>query len=94
MSTKSTRVERVADALTNMGSSIFSGITITKFVGIIVLGFAKSQIFKVYIVGHRFPVYYNDVISKNMCSRYFISKCTWVSYCLERRTALYFCQSY
>lgn len=30
-----------------MGSSIFSGITLTKFGGIIVLGFAKSQIFKV-----------------------------------------------
>ncbi|XP_061938456.1 NPC intracellular cholesterol transporter 1 isoform X5 [Apis cerana] len=48
VSVKTTRVERVADALTNMGSSIFSGITLTKFGGIIVLGFAKSQIFKVF----------------------------------------------
>ncbi|XP_076222657.1 Niemann-Pick type C-1a isoform X4 [Nomia melanderi] len=48
VSVKPTRVERVADALTNMGSSIFSGITLTKFGGIIVLGFAKSQIFKVF----------------------------------------------
>jgi len=30
-----------------MGSSVFSGITLTKFGGIIVLGFAKSQIFQV-----------------------------------------------
>ncbi|XP_060815208.1 NPC intracellular cholesterol transporter 1 isoform X6 [Bombus pascuorum] len=48
VSVKTTRVERVADALTNMGSSIFSGITLTKFGGIIVLGFARSQIFKVF----------------------------------------------
>ncbi|XP_043267009.1 NPC intracellular cholesterol transporter 1 isoform X2 [Venturia canescens] len=48
VSVKETRVERVADAVTNMGSSVFSGITLTKFGGIIVLGFAKSQIFKVF----------------------------------------------
>ncbi|KAK2584243.1 hypothetical protein KPH14_006655 [Odynerus spinipes] len=48
VSVKTTRIERVADALTNMGSSIFSGITLTKFGGIIVLGFAKSQIFQVF----------------------------------------------
>ncbi|XP_014300205.2 NPC intracellular cholesterol transporter 1 isoform X2 [Microplitis demolitor] len=47
-SVKETRIERVEDAVTNMGSSIFSGITLTKFGGIIVLGFAKSQIFKVF----------------------------------------------
>ncbi|XP_033220867.1 NPC intracellular cholesterol transporter 1 [Belonocnema kinseyi] len=48
VSVQPTRVERVADSLTNMGSSVFSGITLTKFGGIIVLGFAKSQIFKVF----------------------------------------------
>ncbi|XP_056644165.1 NPC intracellular cholesterol transporter 1-like isoform X3 [Diorhabda sublineata] len=48
MSVKPTRVERAADALTKMGSSIFSGITLTKFGGIIVLFFAKSQIFQVF----------------------------------------------
>ncbi|XP_015181886.1 PREDICTED: Niemann-Pick C1 protein isoform X2 [Polistes dominula] len=48
VSVKTTRIDRVADALTNMGSSIFSGITLTKFGGIIVLGFAKSQIFQVF----------------------------------------------
>ncbi|XP_063990159.1 NPC intracellular cholesterol transporter 1 isoform X1 [Diachasmimorpha longicaudata] len=48
MSVRATRLERVADAVTNMGSSVFSGITLTKFGGIIVLGFAKSQIFKVF----------------------------------------------
>ncbi|KNE87185.1 hypothetical protein PSTG_19436, partial [Puccinia striiformis f. sp. tritici PST-78] len=31
-----------------MGSSIFSGITLTKFAGILVLAFAKSQIFQVF----------------------------------------------
>ncbi|XP_015594576.1 NPC intracellular cholesterol transporter 1 isoform X2 [Cephus cinctus] len=48
VSIQPTRVERAADALTNMGSSVFSGITLTKFGGIIVLGFANSQIFKVF----------------------------------------------
>ncbi|XP_018568156.1 Niemann-Pick C1 protein isoform X3 [Anoplophora glabripennis] len=48
VSVKPTRVERAADALTRMGSSIFSGITLTKFGGIIVLYFAKSQIFQVF----------------------------------------------
>ncbi|CAG9859649.1 unnamed protein product [Phyllotreta striolata] len=48
MSVEPTRVERAADALAKMGSSIFSGITLTKFGGIIVLYFAKSQIFQVF----------------------------------------------
>ncbi|XP_019770254.2 NPC intracellular cholesterol transporter 1 isoform X2 [Dendroctonus ponderosae] len=48
MSVKTTRVDRAADALAKMGSSIFSGITLTKFGGIIVLYFAKSQIFQVF----------------------------------------------
>lgn len=47
MSVCRTRKERAEDALVKMGSSIFSGITLTKFGGIIVLGFAKSQIFQV-----------------------------------------------
>lgn len=48
MSVCPTRKERAEDALIKMGSSIFSGITLTKFGGIIVLGFAKSQIFQVF----------------------------------------------
>ncbi|XP_014262096.1 Niemann-Pick C1 protein isoform X2 [Cimex lectularius] len=48
MSTKETKVQRAADAITNIGSSVFSGITLTKFGGIIVLYFAKSQIFNVF----------------------------------------------
>jgi Niemann-Pick C1 protein len=48
VSVQTTRLERAADSLTRMGSSIFSGITLTKFGGIIVLGFAKSQIFQVF----------------------------------------------
>lgn len=48
VSLESTRVERASDALAKMGSSVFSGITLTKFGGIIVLGFAKSQIFQVF----------------------------------------------
>lgn len=48
VSVQPTRVDRASDALARMGSSIFSGITLTKFGGIIVLGFAKSQIFQVF----------------------------------------------
>lgn len=48
VSVQETRERRAADALTKMGSSVFSGITLTKFGGIMVLGFAKSQIFQVF----------------------------------------------
>lgn len=48
VSVETSRVLRASDALARMGSSVFSGITLTKFGGIIVLGFAKSQIFQVF----------------------------------------------
>ncbi|KAF5305092.1 hypothetical protein FQA39_LY09354 [Lamprigera yunnana] len=41
-------VNRSADALANMGISVLSGITLTKFCGITVLAFANSQIFKIF----------------------------------------------
>ena len=47
-STKQLKVERAEEALAKMGSSVLSGITLTKFGGIIVLGFAKSRIFQVF----------------------------------------------
>ncbi|KAA8535924.1 hypothetical protein F0562_028402 [Nyssa sinensis] len=42
------RTQRAKEALCTMGSSVFSGITLTKLVGVIVLCFAKSEIFVVY----------------------------------------------
>ncbi|XP_064651766.1 NPC intracellular cholesterol transporter 1-like isoform X2 [Lineus longissimus] len=48
MSIEGSRVRRAKDALANMGSSVFSGITLTKLVGIIVLAFSKSQLFQVF----------------------------------------------
>ncbi|KAG5683688.1 hypothetical protein PVAND_012954 [Polypedilum vanderplanki] len=48
VSTKHTHLERAEDSLIKMGSSIFSGITLTKFGGIFILGFAQSQIFQVF----------------------------------------------
>uniref|UniRef100_UPI00398E95F7 NPC intracellular cholesterol transporter 1 isoform X1 n=1 Tax=Pristiophorus japonicus TaxID=55135 RepID=UPI00398E95F7 len=48
VSIKKTRVDRAEEALANMGSSVFSGITLTKFGGIVVLAFAKSQIFQIF----------------------------------------------
>lgn len=41
-------MDRARSALVNMGSSVLSGITLTKFSGIVVLAFAKSQIFQVF----------------------------------------------
>ncbi|XP_055525163.1 NPC intracellular cholesterol transporter 1 homolog 1b [Wyeomyia smithii] len=42
------KVDRAAGALTKTGSSVFSGITLTKFAGIVVLAFANSQIFQIF----------------------------------------------
>ena len=42
------RVENARKAVINMGSSVLSGITLTKFGGIIVLGFAHSRIFTIF----------------------------------------------
>ncbi|XP_074656980.1 NPC intracellular cholesterol transporter 1-like [Tubulanus polymorphus] len=42
------RVARAKYALSHMGSSVFSGITLTKLGGIIVLAFSKSQLFQVF----------------------------------------------
>jgi len=48
LSTEKSRVDRALDALVHMGSSVFSGITLTKFGGILVLYFAQSQIFQIF----------------------------------------------
>jgi len=48
LSTEKNNVERALDSLIHMGSSVFSGITLTKFGGIVVLYFAKSQIFQIF----------------------------------------------
>jgi Niemann-Pick C1 protein len=40
--------ERARKALTEMGSSVLVGIASTKFIGVIVLAFAPSTIFKLY----------------------------------------------
>ncbi|EDV22560.1 uncharacterized protein TRIADDRAFT_28666, partial [Trichoplax adhaerens] len=48
VSKQETREARAQEALSRMGSSVFSGITLTKFGGIIVLAFAKSQIFEIF----------------------------------------------
>jgi len=45
---KGTREERAKTALAEMGSSVIVGITITKFLGVMVLAFAPSPIFRLY----------------------------------------------
>ncbi|KAJ6897303.1 NPC intracellular cholesterol transporter 1-like [Populus alba x Populus x berolinensis] len=42
------RGQRAKEALRTMGASVFSGITLTKLVGVIVLFFARSEVFVVY----------------------------------------------
>ncbi|RKP37458.1 patched family-domain-containing protein [Dimargaris cristalligena] len=46
--TKGTPDERLCVAVGEAGSSVFSGIALTKFCGIVVLAFARSKIFEVY----------------------------------------------
>ncbi|XP_033249030.1 NPC intracellular cholesterol transporter 1 isoform X1 [Drosophila miranda] len=58
LSKDTTQINRASDSLTKMGSSIFSGITLTKFAGILVLAFAKSQIFQVFY----FRMYFGIVV--------------------------------
>ncbi|KAF7654289.1 hypothetical protein LDENG_00071930, partial [Lucifuga dentata] len=48
ISVRSSKVERAEEALAHMGSSVFSGITLTKFGGILILAFSKSQIFQIF----------------------------------------------
>ncbi|XP_046884533.1 LOW QUALITY PROTEIN: NPC intracellular cholesterol transporter 1 [Hypomesus transpacificus] len=48
VSVRTSRVERAEEALANMGSSVFSGITLTKFGGILILALSKSQIFQIF----------------------------------------------
>jgi Niemann-Pick C1 protein len=42
------REDRACCALVSVGSSVFSGITLTKFVGVTVLAFTRSKIFEIY----------------------------------------------
>ncbi|KAF8572284.1 hypothetical protein P879_03202 [Paragonimus westermani] len=48
VSIEPTRLARAKAALTNMGSSILRGITLTKLGGIVVLGSAKSRLFQIF----------------------------------------------
>ncbi|CAF1388802.1 unnamed protein product [Adineta ricciae] len=52
------RLDRAKVALAEMGSSVFSGITLTKVGGVVVLAFAKSQLFQVFY----FRMYFSLVI--------------------------------
>ncbi|CEG69122.1 hypothetical protein RMATCC62417_05252 [Rhizopus microsporus] len=40
--------DRAGKSMVDVGSSVFSGITLTKFAGIVVLAFTRSKIFQVY----------------------------------------------
>jgi Niemann-Pick C1 protein len=53
------REERAYRSIVDVGSSVLSGITLTKFWGILVLAFTRSKIFEVYY----FRMYVSMVIS-------------------------------
>ncbi|KAG6434864.1 hypothetical protein SASPL_106508 [Salvia splendens] len=46
--TSGDRNQRMKEALTTMGASVFSGITLTKLVGVLVLCFSRTEVFVVY----------------------------------------------
>ncbi|CAF1589955.1 unnamed protein product [Adineta ricciae] len=48
LSCQRSRLKRAEHALADMGSSVFSGITLTKIGGIVVLGFSHSQLFHIF----------------------------------------------
>ncbi|CAF1303346.1 unnamed protein product [Rotaria magnacalcarata] len=48
LSPQRSRLKRAEHALADMGSSVFSGITLTKIGGIVVLGFSHSQLFHIF----------------------------------------------
>ena len=48
VSTRKTKADKAYEALVKTGPSVLSGITLTKFVGIVVLAFAKSKIFEIF----------------------------------------------
>lgn len=45
---RGTRNERAMKAMNAMGSSVVTGITLTKFLGVMILAFAPSTLFKLY----------------------------------------------
>ena len=45
---KGTQEDKLKATLANTGSSVFIGIGLTKFVGVLVLAFAKSTLFRLY----------------------------------------------
>ncbi|EEB19581.1 Niemann-Pick C1 protein precursor, putative [Pediculus humanus corporis] len=47
-SREKTRILKASDAVTVMGTSVFSGITLTKFLGIIVLAFAQTLMLRTF----------------------------------------------
>lgn len=47
-SNRTSNIGRAEQGLAEMGSSVLSGITLTKFFGIIILAFSPSKIFQIF----------------------------------------------
>ncbi len=79
MRTPGSRDSRIASALVSVGSSVVSGITLTKFSGVIVLAFASSEVFEIYY----FRMYLLIVLLGKPTQR-----CTHSATCMMQRDAL------
>lgn len=66
-----TNEERASEAISKMGSSVLSGITLTKFSGILVLAFAKSQVRNCFFIvfSHHFSLSFSALSSTKIINK-------------------------
>ncbi|KAH9621532.1 hypothetical protein KSS87_014435 [Heliosperma pusillum] len=97
------RDQRMKEALGTMGASVFSGITLTKLVGVIVLAFSRSQVFVVYyfqmylalvLLGFLHGLIFLPVSFRSFhcCASGFtvscLSLCPWMVHAVEKKDSL------
>lgn len=61
LKSKGTRAERARKSLVNMGSTVITGIVLTKLIGVSVLGLAPSMIFNLYYFRMYFCIFFLGV---------------------------------
>lgn len=80
-------LDRASLSLSSTGSSVLSGITLTKFAGIVVLAFAKSQVIYDGIIltynSDRFPLFNLDfpsVLFPDVLGYCVDRSCSWIDF--------------